>query len=90
MSDLRPCPFCNSSTLQVERDLVVCDVCHARCEILFWNERPHTKIMKDAISKLISAIDFALDENLSRKTVSARLSETKKAVSAMFSVKPKS
>lgn len=50
-------------------------------------EEDKIKILKNAIDKMLKGIEFALDENYSRKAISSRLKECRHEVIKMLKAK---
>lgn len=70
---MKPCPFCTSQEIIKDIEKVHCKSCGAVAYLSNWNSRPHVDSLKKAIDALLKAAQFALDENVNRKTITGRL-----------------
>lgn len=70
---LKHCPFCSYEKVQKDIDKVSCPKCGAVVYLTWWNNRPHSDILKKALDTLLKAVQFSLDENVNRKTITGRL-----------------
>lgn len=91
----KPCPFCGSTELisssgiteGATAEIIRCSKCFVFQYTAKWNVRPSESKLKEGIQKLLNGVEFALDENFSRKSVTARLRECRNEAIRILTVK---
>jgi hypothetical protein len=83
----KPCPFCGANPRTISdqyysHNTYYCENDDCSSDGAFkleeWNNRPVEQKLKDAIQKMLNGINFALDQNFSRKIICIRLVECRK------------